>query len=593
MKTDEKLLQLRRLMKAEGIDAYIVPSPDAHQSEYVGEHWKCRQWISGFTGSAGTAVVTANKAGLWTDGRYFIQAANQLKGSGMVLFKSRQPGVPDYPEWLCQMLPEGACVGFDGKVFSAFTARKLEEKFKSKSLSLKTGVDLIDRLWTDRPPLADDKAFILPMKYAGKSRIDKLAQVRELMKEKGTDYYLLPSLDDICWLFNMRGNDIPYNPYVTAYAVIGATKAWLFVDSRKIDGPVRRELENDGVILREYGEIAAFLNTLKGTDAVAYDPQKANCFLCNSIAPAARQIEADNLTTLLKAVKNPVEIENIKDSYIKDGVALVRLFKWLGEHVGRKEITEYDVAEKAEQLRSELPLFVELSFGSICAYGENAAMMHYMPNKETAAVLKNKNFFLIDSGSHFYNGTTDITRTVSCGALTEEQKRDFTLVLKAVVAMSSTKFLYGATGSNLDVLARRPLWEAGLDYKCGSGHGVGYFSNVHEEPQRFAQAQNDIRLEKGMTITIEPGIYKEGRHGIRTENTLLVVEDEKTEDGQFMRFETLCYVPIDRSAIVPEMLTDFERQWLNDYHRQVYDKLSPHLDDEHKQWLKEQTRAII
>lgn len=588
----ERLIKLRELMKNEGISAYIIPSTDAHQSEYVGEYWKCRQWISGFTGSAGTVVVTLDKAGLWTDGRYFIQAEKQLLETGIDLFKMGESGVPSFSEWIRENLKPGEKIAFDGKVFSMAAAEKLKAEMSLKNIEVIMNLDFIGQIWKDRPSIPEDKIFIHQVKYTGKSRTDKFNEVRKIMAEKGANYYLLASLDDICWLFNIRGRDIPSNPYVTSYAVVGEEKCYLFVNMKKIDDKAREELENDGILIKEYNEIFKFLEQLENEASIIFDSNKVNAYLYNSINMRSKKIDEYNLTTMLKAVKNDVEVENIKNAYIKDGVALVKFFKWLKENVEKQAITEIDAENKAEEFRKQQELFLEPSFDTIAGYKEHAAMMHYKANKDTTYILKPEGFFLIDSGAHFLNGTTDITRTVSIGKLTEEEKRDFTLVLKSVIALSTAKFLNGATGSNLDIIARIPLWNCGLDYKCGTGHGVGYCSNVHEEPQRFSQVPNTIKLIKGMTITIEPGIYKEGLHGIRTENTVLVVEDEKTEFGQFMRFETLSFIPIDRRAIVKEMLTIEEIQWINCYHRKVFEVLSPHLSEEEMQWLKSETAEI-
>lgn len=590
MQTSEKIKALRKIMEREGADAVIVPSCDAHQSEYVGEHWKSCRFITGFTGSAGTAVILRNKAGLWTDGRYFIQAISQLKGSGIDLFKMGVQGVPTFETWLKSELPEGGCVAFDGNVISVSQYRALEKALSGRNIRFSADKDLVGEVWTDRPEIPKDKIFDHDVKYAGKSRLEKLTQIRSKMKEIGATHYLLSALDEICWLFNIRGNDVPFNPYVTSFALIARDSAVLFLDLDKVTDKIREDFSRDAVSLKNKEDIFAQLENLKQA-TVAFDPRKTNIRLYNSMKNA-KKVECKGLVTLLKAVKNAVEIENIKDSYIKDAVALVKTFKWLKENAAGGKITETDIDRKAEGFRKELPLFLELSFGTISAYKDHAAMMHYIPKKGTEYTVKDEGLYLIDSGSQFLNGTTDITRTLVLGDLTEEQKRDFTLVLKSLIALSTAKFLYGATGSNLDVIARMPMWENGLDYKCGSGHGVGYCSNVHEDPQRFSQTPNTDVLEAGMTITIEPGVYKESKYGIRTENTLLVVEDSETDCGKFMRFETLCYLPIDRKGILPDMLTDKERKWINGYHKEVFQKLSPYLDEAHTQWLKKETAEI-
>lgn len=591
METSEKLVLLRDWMTKTGIDACLITSSDAHLSEYVGDHWKGRQWITGFTGSAGTAVITKNDAGLWTDGRYFIQAANQLDGSGVRLFRMTEPDVPTYGEWLADVMPAGGCLCIDGSTISVSDLKKTADVLADKSIEIRTDLDPVGSIWDDRPELPRDKVFLHDYVFAGKSRGEKLAQIREQMKKNDASYYLLSAIDEICWLYNIRGNDIPFNPFVTSFALISESTAALFVDTAKVPEAVRESLDEGNIQIREYGEIYGFLSELDGC-TLLYDPEKTNAALVASLQVSVRKKELPGLVTPLKAVKNEVEIKNIYDAFIKDATALVRLFKWLREAVPAGHVTELDVDAKGLAFRKELPLFMGLSFGTISAYGDHAAMMHYAPKYDNQYTLEARGFYLIDSGAHFLNGTTDITRTIALGPLSMEEKKDFTLVLKSLIALSKAKFLYGATGSNLDVLARIPMWENGLDYKCGTGHGLGYFSSVHEAPQRFAIKQNDAKLEKGMIITVEPGVYKEGRYGIRTENTLLVVEDEVTQCGTFMRFETLCYLPIDRSALLPEMLTGSERSWINQYHEKVFEKLSPHLDEEHREWLKKETAAI-
>lgn len=591
MEIKERISKLRELMVQSNVDAYIVPSQDPHLSEYVGEHFKCRAWISGFTGSAGTAVFTKEKAGLWTDGRYYIQAEKQLKGTGIELFRAAEIGVPSYTQWLQSELKENNIVGFDGMVFSTSFAEKMEKDLWSKGIRINSDLDLISPIWTDRPEIPADEIFLHHTKYCGKSRNEKVSQVREKMSKSGANYYLVSSLDDICWLLNIRGNDVPNNPFATAYCLVGERETFLFINKNKVNSSVERELMQSNVFVKDYDEIYSSLKELEDTSVVILDYDMVNYSLVESINKNVKKIHHPNLTTMMKAIKNDVEVQNIKDAYIKDGVALVQLFRWIRDNV--ENITEIDVVKKAEEFRRNQPLSMGPSFDSIAAYKENAAMMHYNPyNEEIPRYLKEEGFFLLDSGGQYFNGTTDITRTVSLGKLTDEERRDFTLVLKSVIALSTIKFLYGATGSNLDILARRPLWEYGIDYKCGTGHGIGFFSNVHEQPQRFSQVPNNIKLEKGMMITIEPGVYKEGRHGVRTENTVVVVEDEKTEFGQFMRFEELCYVPIDRSAILPEMLTEFEKEWLNNYHEKVFKTLSPYLDETCKKWLLKETEKL-
>ncbi|AWK52361.1 peptidase M24 [Clostridium beijerinckii] len=591
MKIKDKVEALRKLMKENKMDAYIIPSFDAHQSEYVADYWKSRHWISGFTGSAGTAVITLEDAGLWTDGRYYIQAEKQLEGSGIRLFKAAEPGVPSYIVWLRNVLKEGSNVGFDGNVFSVDMVKDMEKEFKTKKIELKIKKDLINELWQDRPEMPKGSVFLHDVKYAGKSRTQKISEVRAEMKNKSANHYLLTSLDDIAWLLNIRGNDVPNNPVVIANVIVAQDKCYLFLDSSKVTKDVKLELEAEGVKIKDYNDIEEFLQGLKSKDVVLFDTNKTNICLYNAINIDTTKIESPNITTNLKAIKNEIELENLKCCEIQDGVAMVKFIKWLKTSVDKEEITEISAADKLEGFRRGIELFAGLSFDTIAGYKDHAAMMHYKANEETQYTLKNEGFFLVDSGGQYFNGTTDTTRTIVLGKLTEEEKRDYTLVLKANIGLSSAKFLEGCTGGNLDVLARQPIWQYGLDYKCGTGHGVGFFLNVHEGPQNL-RTSNNIKIEKGMVITNEPGIYKEGKFGIRTENMMIVLEDEKTEFGNFFKFEAITYCPIDLDGINKDMLTDVEKQWLNAYHKDVYTKLTPYLDEEERIWLEKETRAI-
>ncbi|MFD0621351.1 aminopeptidase P family protein [Paenibacillus sp. GCM10027629] len=587
----DRVEKLRQLMKENQMDAYIIPSFDAHQSEYVAEHWKSRQWISGFTGSAGTVVITLEDAGLWTDGRYYIQAEKQLDGSGIRLFRMMDPGVLFYTKWLADVLNEGSIVGFDGNVFSLDMVKKMEKDLKAKRIELKMNQDFIGDLWEDRPEIPKGSIFTHDVKYAGKSRVEKLNEVREEMKNIGANYYILTSLDDIAWLLNIRGADVPNNPVVIANVIVAEHKCYLFIDSSKVPSLVKAELEAEGIELKANHEIQTFLENITNEDAIILDSNKTNISLYHAINSNTKKIESPDITTNLKAIKNEVEIKNLKWCGIKDGLAMVKFIKWLKNGVDKEEITEITAEERLEDFRRGQEGFVGPSFDTIAGYKEHAAMMHYKANKETQYTLKNEGLFLIDSGGQYYDGTTDITRTIVLGKLTDEQKRDFTLVLKGFIALSSVKYLYGVTGSNLDVLARQPIWQYGLDYKCGTGHGVGFFLNVHEGPQSIRN-NNHVTLEKGMIITNEPGIYLEGQYGIRIENMMLVVEDEKTAFGQFMKFEAITYCPIDLAGIQIDMLTESEKQWLNNYHQEVYTKLAPYLNEEESVWLREETREI-
>jgi len=591
MKIKDRVEALRKLMKENKIDAYIIPSFDAHQSEYVADYWKSRQWISGFTGSAGTVVITLEDAGLWTDGRYYIQAEKQLEGSGIRLYKAAEPNVPSYTEWLKGVSKEGSNIGFDGNVFSVDMVREMEKEFEPKNITLKIEQDLINELWKDRSEMPKGSVFLHDVKYAGKSRTQKLNEVREEMKNKGANHFLLTSLDDIAWLLNIRGADVLNNPVVIANVIVAQDKCYLFVDSSKVSKEIQLVLKNENVELEEYDATEKFLQELTVKDAIIFDTNKTNICLYNAINIDTAKVESPNITTKLKAIKNEIEVKNLKCCEINDGVAMVKFIKWLKTSVDKEKITEISASDKLEGFRKEIELFAGLSFDTIAGYKEHAAMMHYKASEETQYTLKNEGLFLVDSGGQYYNGTTDTTRTIVLGKLTEEEKRDYTLVLKSNIALSTVKFLEGCTGGNVDIIARAPIWKYGLDYKCGTGHGVGFFLNVHEGPQSL-RGTNNIKLEKGMVITNEPGIYKEGKFGIRTENMMLVIEDEKTEFGQFMKFEAITYCPIDLDGINIDMLSEMDKEWLNNYHKDVYTKLSPYLDEEEKAWLGRETREI-
>lgn len=593
MEVKERIAALRAAMERHNIDVYIIPSFDAHQSEYVAEHWRGRAWISGFTGSAGTAVITREQGMLWTDGRYFIQAENQLQGSGMELYRMAMPGVPTLYQWIESNVKSGQTIGFDGKVFSVCDYNNLERISRKNNAKLEMSNDLLDEIWEDRPAMPATEVFMHDVKFAGRSVEEKLETVRNEMNEKGATHYLLSSLDDIAWLFNIRANDVPNNPVSISYALISLDNAALFIEGTKVPESVKAELAKQGVEIKAYEEIDKAVSALKEGDSVFFDPAKTNAYLYCAMDEKVGKVQDMNIVTLLKAVKNEVEIESYENCQVRDGVAMVKFLHWLKESIGKERITEMSASERLEKFRAEGKNFKGVSFYTIAGYKDHAAMMHYSPTEEIQYELKPEGCFLVDSGAQYLDGTTDITRTIVLGPLTEEQKRDFTLVLKGNIDLSMAKFLYGATGSNLDILARKPLWDAGIDYKCGTGHGVGMCLSVHEGPQRFSQSHNATKLEAGMLITVEPGVYKEGKHGIRTENILLVEEAENTEyGGQFMRFRPVTYCPIDLNGVVVEMLTEEERNWLNSYHKMVFEKLSPYLDSELKEFLEKETKEI-
>lgn len=578
-------------MREKGIDVYIVPSADFHQSEYVGEYFKCREWISGFTGSAGTVVVTHEMAGLWTDGRYFIQAAKQLEGTGIQLFKMGEPGVPSFIEFIVENIKKGQCVGFDGKVMSVSQVNDLKSKFQ-EDIKINSDYDLIDMLWTDRPDMASSKAFVLDTKYCGEDIQSKLSRIREALEKENCDINIISSLDDIAWIFNLRGNDVKNNPVNLAYAIITADKAILYIDDRKLDNSVEEYLYENHVDVREYLEIYEDAELISSSEVVMMDFNKTNFTIYNRIKDVVKIINRPNPSNLMKACKNEVELENLRKCHLRDGVAVTKFMHWLKNQVSQEKITEMSASEILEGFRKDQDLYIEPSFDTISAYGANAAMMHYKATKDSDATLKPYGLLLVDSGGQYYDGTTDITRTFVLGECSYEIKKHFTLVLKGMIKLSKAKFLYGATGTNLDILARQSLWEQGIDYKCGTGHGVGFLLNVHEGPQGIRFQYNSQRLEEGMNVTNEPGIYIEGSHGIRLENELIVQKDLKTEFGQFMKFETMTYVPLDLDSIIPELLSEDEKEFLNNYHRMVREKLSPYFDESEIDWLKEYTREI-
>ena len=585
------LEQLREVMKGENIDYYIIPSSDAHQSEYVAEYFKGREFISGFTGSAGTLLVGRKEAYLWTDGRYFIQADKELNGSGISLMKIRTPGYPTIEEWIRSNIKANETLGFDGKVFSVKEYEGYLNIAKEIGFNINMGNDLLDNIWTDRPELPQDKIFIHDEKYAGKSSSEKLKEVRRNMESKKGDFYILSSLDDIAWLCNIRGNDIKFNPVALAYVVVGKDYAKLYINNNKLDDITKNKLYNEGFIIKEYDEIEEDVKLLNG--AVIFDEVRLNAKIFTALNDKVKLIRETNITTNLKAIKNEVEIANWEISQVRDGVAMVKFIKWLKENIGIEKITEISASNKLRDFRAEGENYKGDSFGTIAGYKEHAAMMHYLATEASDYELKPEGMFLLDSGAQYLDGTTDITRTFILGPITEEEKRDYTLVLQGHIALSTARFLRGSTGLNLDVLARKPLWDYGIDYKCGTGHGLGFFLNVHEGPQAIRPMGNSTELEPGMVVTNEPGVYKEGRYGIRTENTIIVEKDLVSEEfGEFYKFRTISYCPIDLEGVNVEMLSLQEKTWLNDYHKMVFEKLSPYLNEEEKEFLKHETREV-
>ena len=593
----QRIENIRDLMKEKNIYAYIVPSSDYHQSEYVGDYFKSREFMSGFTGSSGTLIISMDEAGLWTDGRYFIQAENELKDSGIKLFKMGEEGVPTIEEYLLEKLPKNSTLGFDGRVMSVKEGQSLANKLAFKGINIEYKYDLVNDIWEDRCSLPTEKAFLLGTEYSGESFSDKLSRIRAVMKEKKATTHILASLDDIAWLFNIRGRDVKSNPVVLSYAVITIDSVYLFIDKNKIGKDIRAELSKENVQIKGYEEVYEFIKNIDENEVVLIDTSKVNYAIYNNIPSNVQKIEERNPSILFKSIKNEIELKNIRNSHIKDGVAFTKFMYWLKNNIGKIEITEISATQKLEAFRREQDKFIEPSFSTIAAYKDHAAMMHYSATEESNYKLEPRDLFLVDSGGQYFDGTTDITRTIALGPIPENVRKDFTNVVRGMIRLSKAKFLYGCRGYNLDILARGPLWEEGIDYKCGTGHGIGFVLNVHEGPNGFRwKVREDIDdsciLEEGMVTTNEPGVYVENSHGIRIENEIVVRKAEKNEYGQFMDFEVITFAPIDLDAIDESLILKDEKVYLNNYHKQVYDKISPYLNEEEKQWLKTYTREI-
>lgn len=595
MNISERIAKLRTLMATKEIDAYVVPTADFHQSEYVGEHFKARKYITGFSGSYGTAVICQDDAGLWTDGRYFFQATNELEGSGVRLMKMFVGDTPSVTEYLADKIPEGGKVGFDGRVLSMDEGKEYEDALSPKNISIDYEEDLIDQIWEDRPPLSDKPAFFLEEKYSGESSAHKLERVRKIMKDNGATVHIIASLDDTGWLLNVRGDDIDFFPLLLSYSIVRMDGVDLYVDETKLNDRILEEFKKVNVTLHPYNDIYEDIKKLDASETALIDPMKMNYALYKNIP--CKIAESANPTILMKAMKNDVELENIKEAHIKDGIAITKFMYWIKTRYDKEDITELSSADKLTSLRAAQEGYIRDSFEPLCAFADHAAMMHYSPSKETDVVLKEGAMFLNDTGGGYYEGSTDITRTFILGSIDQDMKKYFTAVVRAMMNLSRANFLYGCHGYNLDVLVRQPIWDLNIDFQCGSGHGVGYLGNVHEPPTGFrwyvVPSKNEHhQLEEGMVITDEPGIYEDGKFGIRIENEFIVRKGELNKYGQFMHFETITFAPIDLDGIDPEEMTKSEREWLNNYHKDVYEKIGPHLTDEEREWLKEYTRAI-
>lgn len=587
----ERIHALRMTFRPNNIKAFIIPSTDPHLSEYVAPYWMSREWISGFTGSAGTAVILMDKAGLWTDSRYFLQAEKELEGSGITLYKEMLPETPSITKFLCQNLKPGESVSIDGKMFSVQQVEQMKEDLAPYQLQVNLFADPLKNIWKDRPSMPDAPAFIYDVKYAGKSCGEKVAAIRTELKKKGIFALFLSSLDEIAWTLNLRGSDVHCNPVIVSYLLVTQDEVVYFISPEKITQEVNEYLQEQQVSLRKYDEAESFLNSFAGEN-ILIDPKKTNYAIYSAINPACKVVRGESPVTLLKAIRNEQEIAGIHHAMQRDGVALVKFLKWLEASVLSGKETELSVDRKLHEFRAAQPLYMGESFDTIAGYKEHGAIVHYSATEESDVTLQSKGFLLLDSGAQYLDGTTDITRTIALGELTEEEKTDYTLILKGHIALAMAKFPAGTRGAQLDVLARMPIWSHGMNFLHGTGHGVGHFLSVHEGPQSIRMNENPIVLQPGMVTSNEPGVYKAGSHGIRTENLTLVCKDKEGMFGEYFKFETITLCPICKKGIIKEMLTAEEVKWFNDYHQTVYKKLSPSLNEEEKKWLLEATKAI-
>ena len=587
----ERIGRLRQCLREQSLSAFIIPSTDPHSGEYVPDHWKTREWVSGFTGSAGTAVITLDDAALWTDSRYFLQAADQLDGTGIRLMKDRLPDTPSIPEWLGQSLSPGAVVGVDGWVNTIGETQALREALAQEGLTLRTDYDPVTRLWDDRPALPGTPVSIHPLEYAGVACHEKLAAIREKLLARGADGILLSTLDDIAWTLNLRGNDVHCNPVFVSYLLITSQESILYVHTEKLTTEVKAYLAQEGVNTEDYDDLQEDLRDYPYA-TLSLDPGRTNEAVRQAVNPLTKVLLEESPVPLMKAVKNEAEIRGFHAAMLRDGVAMVKFLKWLEEAVPQGNETEMSIDRKLYECRAEQPLFRGISFDTIAGYKEHAAIVHYEATPETDKPLAPEGLLLLDSGAQYADGTTDITRTIALGETTDDERRDYTLVLKGHIGLTCACFPQGTCGTQLDVLARQAMWREGANFLHGTGHGVGAYLNVHEGPHQIRMNHVPTPLRPGMTVTDEPGIYRAGRYGIRTENTLLVVPYRETEFGTFYTFEPLTLCPIDTRPIVRSMLTAEETEWLNAYHRMVYDRLSPLLDEEHRTWLESKTKQL-
>ena len=592
MHTDEKINRIRQLMRDGNIAAVIIPSSDPHQSEYIAEHWQARQWLTGFSGSAGTAVITLEHAILWTDFRYYIQAAEQIKGSVLELYKTGEPDVPDFEKYLADTLKPGDTIGIDGNLFSMVKVKKYKIMFKEREILLNTNIDFIKPLWRDRPPIPVSKAFSFSKKYAGQSRVEKFEQIRDRMNDAGACFHLMATLDDIAWTLNLRGTDIHTNPVNIAFVLISPKTVTLFLNPGKIESGLAKELKQDGIEILEYEDISNALSQIQNRETILVDPENINYRLYRSINKKCKIIEKANPAIALKAIKNDIETAHLKKTAIKDGAAVTNFLFWLENQDGDKRLTEMSVADKLYEFRKEQDLFIDNSFDPIMAFGEHSAMCHYCANSETDVAIGSQGMFLTDSGGNYLTGTTDITRTICRGKPTKQQIRDYTLVLKGHIAVAVTLFPKGTRGFQIDTLSRQYLWNMGMDFGHGTGHGVGFFLCVHEGPAKISPHPVDVKLEQGMVLTNEPGVYREGEYGIRLESMILVEQAFENDFGSFMKFKNMTYCHFERNLIDETILSQKEIEWVNAYHAEVYEKLSPVLKQNVAIWLKDKALPL-
>lgn len=588
----KRIVELRAKMKIAQIDAYIVYGTDPHLSEYLPSHWQTRPFISGFTGSAGMVIICNEKAALWTDSRYFLQAEEQIQGTGIELIKMRTPGYPEPVDWLIQNLKTGDSVGTDESCISVSQFRSMLQKLDQSGIVLKESGDLLNEIWINRPPLPDSSIYEHELKFACTDRKTKIASINNVLEKLGADLQIITALDDLAWTFNLRGSDVEFNPVFMAYAAISKAETLLFLEDKKLPSELKAKLETEGIKIKEYRELADFLTHMPVDTRILLDPDRTNQAILKNIPNQNPIIEGLSIPCQLKAIKSEDEIRNIRQAMRKDGVAMVEFLYWLKNNLGKIKIDEYTIAEKLIGFREKQPDFKGISFFPIVGYKEHGAIVHFHVSADNALPIEKDGFLLFDSGGQYLDGTTDITRTIALSELTRQQKKDFTVVLKGMISLTLAKFPVNTRGYHLDILARKDMWQHGLNYGHGTGHGVGYFLNVHEGPMAIRQEFNDRVIEAGMVLSNEPALYRLGEYGLRTENMMVCVKGETTEFGYFLKFDTLTLCPIDANSIDKNLLNPEEINWLNNYHQQVFEELAPLLDNERKRFLKDLTEPI-